>query len=488
MPFWFQPLLTRLDIDSLIRALAAFISRPENEAITGTGTDFSGRHWVRGRITREKLTSIAERFFSIQSLHAPLLSLAAAGSKSPSQLVRPTRQPPVEINIAALPSIAVVDRGIPNDHVVLQRYRRGTYVAPTSGSIPFGKHGSFVASRAVSGDLDFSGGLPRTAPVGDVSFFDVNVAGPGQLIEDKSILPAMQAVVGTAPDVRVFNCSFDNDPLPSFGAVKQRECLSLVQDLDNFIFQNHVLVTVAAGNSRAGLIPGVKYPNHYDDPAWALGPWACSFNSLTCGAFVSRLSPNGLVTELNWPSPFCRVGPGLCDSSKPDFSAPGGNVTPSYSFQAGLGVWGLNESGLWEDWSATSYAAPLLAREVAFAFAKLQTVCERGARPFAVTVKAFLALTPEPPVAAEAVRNLAQRTLGMGSASAERIDNPIPNTAILIWQGVLDGPADIARVQLPSPRGMAEIGFRTVAQNRDCLGPARQRRRAGLVGYAQGFR
>jgi len=59
----------------------------------------------------------------------------------------------------------------------------------------------------------------------------------------------LQAIVSTAPDIRVFNFSFDTLPLDSIDTVKRVESLSLVQDLDNFIFQNDVLVIVSAGNS-----------------------------------------------------------------------------------------------------------------------------------------------------------------------------------------------------------------------------------------------
>jgi len=44
------------------------------------------------------------------------------------------------------------------------------------------------------------------------------------------------------------------------------------------------------------------------------------------------------VTQVGWPSPFCRVGPGLNDSFKPDFSANGGNGNPQYEYAPGLGV------------------------------------------------------------------------------------------------------------------------------------------------------
>lgn len=448
----FQPLLTRAEIDAVVRELVSILLQNLGEAVTGLGIDFSGRQWVRGKVTRESLGRIARDFFSVQSLHSPLASVAAGSSPSTQ---RRSRTSSVEVDTSKLPVIAVVDTGVPTEHLRLSKYRRGGgYTAPASRLVPSNDHGSFVSSRVVFGDLDCSAGAPNPTPPGSALFYDVNVSGIGpRSIDDKSVVnPAMQAVVSTAPDIRVFNLSFDTEtPLGLIPPVKRSEYLNLVQDLDNFIFQNDVAVIVTAGNSTPGQLPAVDYPRHFDDPQWELGAWARSFNSLTCGSFVARLSSGGLVNRIGWPSPFCRVGPGLCDSPKPDFSANGGDTTPSYHTGPGLGVWGLGANGMWEDRSGASFAVPLVAREAAFAIQRLQLVCERGAQPFAVTVKAFLALTATPPVNEEPVVELASRTLGRGAASALRLDAPLAATGVMIWQGVLEDEKDIARVQLPIP-------------------------------------
>ena len=446
----FQSLLTRSEIDALVRAIVQILLRNLGEAVTGTGTDFSGRQWVRGKVTPESLKKISQGFASVQSLHSPLISMAA----SPPPVKHKTHVSPTsEVDPSSLPVIGVLDTGVPTDHAILGKYRRGTYLAPTSPPGLSHPHGCFVSSRVVFGDPDYSAGPPAQTPAGTARYYDINISGirPGE-IEDKGIYPALQAVVATAPDVRVFNMSFDTrDPLQSIAPVKQFETLSLVQDLDNFIFQNDIVVVIAAGNSSKGIPPSTPYPRHFDDPRWALGAWARSFNSLTCGSFVRHITAGGLVTEAGWPSPFCRIGPGLCDSPKPDFSANGGNGTPQYQYAPGLGVWGLNQSGVWEDWTGTSVAAPLLARESVFALQRLQAVCESGAQPFAVTVKAFLALTAIPPVDEGPVKELAERTLGRGSASAHRLGAPLAETGVMIWQGVLEDEKDIARVQVPIP-------------------------------------
>jgi hypothetical protein len=64
------------------------------------------------------------------------------------------------------------------------------------------------------------------------------------------------------------------------------------------------------------------------------------------------------------------------------------------------------------------------------------------------------------------VEALAERTLGYGTANAKRLNTPINESAILVWQGVLEDKSDIARVQLPIPDGMVEAGKETSAAYR----------------------
>jgi len=313
-----------------------------------------------------------------------------------------------------------------------------------------GDHGSRVASRIVFGDPDFDAGVDEGSLAPSCTFLDVMVGQGPHHVNDKGILPALGAVVATSPDIRVFNMSFgDPDPLNSYAEVNQREKLLLVQDLDNFIFARDVMVVVAAGNTPPGIVPLAPYPDHYDDPRWALGSWASGFNTLACGATVERLSSNGLVKSLGWPSPFSRLGPGLCQAPKPEFAAHGGNTAENYAWLPTLGVWGCNAAGQWEDTCGTSFSAPLLAREAAFALQQLQMVCDQGVRPFASTAKALLFLTAMPPIA---TNTLFERALGWGRATSERLRRPASETAIFVWQTLLEGTDDIARVQIPVPR------------------------------------
>jgi hypothetical protein len=184
----FQPLLMRSEIDALIGAIAAALMKQNGESINATGADFSGRQWVRGKIGIGTLKRIADHFFSVQSLHSPLVSVAAAPSiKAKISGMAPPATIP---NVLNLPCVGIVDTGIPAEHVTLAPYLRGTYVDPNSSPVPAGSHGSFVASRVVFGDLDYSGGLPSQPAVGQVRYYDVNISGIGpQLIITRRFIP-----------------------------------------------------------------------------------------------------------------------------------------------------------------------------------------------------------------------------------------------------------------------------------------------------------
>lgn len=184
-----------------------------------------------------------------------------------------------------------------------------------------------------------------------------------------------------------------------------------------------------------------------------MNSWVAGFNVIVTGAFVSELNPKGLASEIGWPSPFTRIGPGIAECPKPDFSAPGGNWDPNFNFRHGLGVLAMNPEGLWEDQSGTSLAAPVVAREFARALHYLSRhSCQPGARPFAVTVRAFLTLTAKRPDRSDRVKQLADRTLGYGLPSSWRLFHPHQTSCVMVWQGEIESSKDRVRVNLPIPR------------------------------------
>lgn len=448
--FELQPLLTRLEVEEVIAFLALHLRSRRGDGLVARGRDFSGRSWVRGHAEPDQLRSIAEAVFSIQSIHSPLVTqFNASPAKAKPKLQRGdiTRRA-TQLQSPPLPTIAVFDTGIRANHPVLEPYRVGTYRHPDSSAPFLGDHGCFVASRVVFGDIE----APEQLGPGTCAFFDAMVAWADDRIDDKVVLEAGQAVVATQPGVRVFNFSFgDSLPLASYSPIVRRERLILVQDLDNFVFARDILVVVSAGNTPPTQVPNDPYPQHFEDPDWRMGAWPSGMNTLTCGALAGDDNSTALAARRGWPSPFTRTGPGIADAPVPEFAAAGGDVADDWSLRRGFGVLGCSGDGLWEDRPGTSFAAPLLAREAAFAFAQLQGVCAPGARPYGVTVKAFLALTAALPVTPGLPRAVATATVGRGVASARRLTAPASNSAVYVWQGMLDGPGLVSRLQVPIP-------------------------------------
>lgn len=450
-----QPVLARLQADRVVRAIAELITPRLGERLTGTGSDFSGRQWFRGKLALRSIRAVAKDFYSVQSLHPPLYSIAASShGRRASASVEVTPAPAVDVT--KLPSVAVVDLGVPPHHKLLAPFRVRGFYGPDVPERPVGDHGSFVASRIVFGDCATPEQLLTAIP--RCAFWDAMVgdyptsAADMNRVNDKAVLPALQGVKGAAPDVRVFNLSFgDTRPLAQLSQVERLEKLALVQDLDNFAFATDSLVVVAAGNTRSGVQPAEPYPGHIADPAWGLGAWACGFNTLVCGSYVDRISASGLVRNSGWPSPFTRIGPGVCEGPVPGFAAPGGNTNDQWAAARGMGVLGLSDQGLVEDRWGTSHAAPILSREAAITMHELARYCPTGSRPFAVLARAFLTLVAERTASEERVRALVERTLGHGRTHSGRLFAPQTGSAVILWQGQIESPADKLRVQIPIP-------------------------------------
>jgi hypothetical protein len=370
-----QPLISEIEADLVIRELELFFRGHAGQSLTGKGRSYLGRFYLRAKLNAQAVKKLADEFTSIQSLHPPILAF--------TESIRPEISTPsgaqpfaTPQNPAVLPCVAVVDTAVPQEHQWLRPYRRGEAITGIDCSnTENDHHGSMVASRVVFGDVDLSGST--APPPATCRFLEVRV-GTGQRgeVRAESLSGALAGAMTVAPDVRVFNLSFDGkqrlDDLPS----KQRaETLKHIEDIDNFAFDQDVLLVIAAGNAEPGVVPSPGYPRHFDSPAWQLHSFPRAFNALTCGGVAARLSAGGLASEVDAPSPFTRVGPGFAASPKPDLCDSAGNSDANYRRLAGAGVWGFNTLGYPREDFGTSFAAPLLAREAAFIFEELRPKC-----------------------------------------------------------------------------------------------------------------
>ena len=447
-----QPLISELEADLVIRSLETVFRGQTSVSLRGKGRSYLGRYFIRATLNAQMIKKLADEFTSIQSIHPPIFAFAESLHPEMGSMGSP---PPIAVagNPKTLPCVAVVDTAVPQEHNWLKSYRRGIITGLNCSNTENDNHGSMVASRVVFGNVDLSNTV--SPPAATCRFLEVRV-GTGQLgkILSESVSAALAAGITAAPDVRVFNLSFDGDRrLDDLPAKQRAETLKHIEEIDNFAFDQDILLIVAAGNAQRGLVPSPGYPLHLDDPGWELHSYPRAFNALTCGGVAGHLSAGGLASEVDAPSPFTRVGPGFANSPKPDLCASAGNTNTDYRSLAGAGVWGFSALGHAREDFGTSFAAPLLAREAAFLFEELRPKCPGDSRPFACAVKAVLALTADDIAnrLSSTLAPLAKRTIGFGRGSAERFRIPTQQRARFVWQGVIAHQDDLVRVQVPIP-------------------------------------
>jgi hypothetical protein len=450
-----QPFITEIEADLVFRALTQMFQGHPKDRVRGKGRSYMGRYHLRASLTPEMIRKIADEFTSVQSIHAPIVALASALTPEIGSAGRAVQTTPVIVS--RLPCVGILDTAIPTDHEWLAPYRRGGPMLGTNcANEPTDSHGSVVATRVVYGDVDLSS--DEDLPQPSCRFMEIRLGnGQPNRIRSESAVTALAASLIAAPDVRVFNISFDSDMrLDDMPTTKRKETLKLIEEIDNLAFDRDVLIVIAAGNSPPGLSPEKPYPQHYDDPAWELLSYPRAFNALTCGGIARKVAAGGVATgfDVDAPSPFTRVGPGFAKSPKPDFCESAGDAGRDYRSVIGGGVWGLNEGFSPKETTGTSFAAPLLAREAAFVLQALQSQCVGDTKPFACTAKAVLAISATDVSGGlqPSLHKLAKRTLGYGLARSEQFIKAPQHRARFVWQGIIEHEKDIVRVQVPVPR------------------------------------
>ena len=451
-----QPFLTTFETDDVIRAIEETIHRHPGSELRGKETGFCGRFWLRAKLTAKCVRALADEFAAIRAIHPPILAELSSpiGTTAPDVFLQ---QPPTARVATTLPCVGFVDTAIPDEHRILAAFRRGPSLVRHCENASNDHHGSSVASRVVFGDLDFSSGNAALPPA-SCAYYEIRAVDKDTgRIRIEGIPSTLSGILSAAPDVRVFNLSFDTkqslDALREVAPTYFGHVLKAMEDFDNLAFDEDALLVIAAGNVDAGNIPQPSYPNHHADGRWQLHSYARCFNALTCGGTNPRVSATGLADEENAPSPFSRLGPGFARSPKPDFCAPAGNTDADYEQQSGLGVWAISAFGEAIEVFGTSHAAPLLAREAAFVLAELRRFCPPEVRPFVCTAKAILALTATDvsSLLSSEYRGVSNVALGYGRASAEWLRQPQHDSVLIFWQGVAERAGDKLRVRIPIP-------------------------------------
>lgn len=148
-----QPMLERFEADDVIRALDALIRGLAGESLRGVFADYSGRYWLDARLTPATIKRLVGEFFSVDSIHAPLLAFPAAMPPEIFSASHPLTVSPIDRAPRTLPCVAVADSGVKQQHLQLEPFQRGMKVGEGCSPDPYESHGTQVASRVVFGDL-----------------------------------------------------------------------------------------------------------------------------------------------------------------------------------------------------------------------------------------------------------------------------------------------------------------------------------------------
>lgn len=464
-----MPVLRGAEVDEVLHGIRKFLPGLDPEARwKRLGRDFSRRAWLRLELRRDAIKPLLEAFPSIQHAHPPIFFEAAAAPerrrRTAGRAAAPLGQPPAR-TVSRPPVVAIVDMGVVVDHSVFSTERAalggrpiigGRYGHPSGGAGARGHHGSMVASRVAFPPQDDD---PAGTPLGALCrVVDINATDPEEdLIDAKAILPMMQTAMDANPEVRVFNlsCRMRGASLTTLAdgeSVRYGEALRATADFDNFAHRNDALVVIAVGNAPEGAVPIAPYPGHLEDPNWHLCAPAFAANAVTVGATVgTHVSPDTVVTEPHRPSPFSRVGVSPLPGIKPDLCAVGGNQRVDGVESPWAGVPVLDQSGEWVRSAGTSFAAPVVAREAAFLWRRLRDIGRGLVEPYAVTVKACLALSGRRGGDERGIEALAKVALGFGYPEIDPWFEPPADRGLLVWQGMLKGPNLKSRVRFPIP-------------------------------------
>jgi hypothetical protein len=458
-----HPVLSVDEGDSVIAALRRYFRRlGVDHQWRAIGRDLTRTTWARLWVAPDALRSLVEAFSAIRLVHRPLDLRTSARSgrklvRIPGEEASERAQVPVRWPVSRPPLVAVVDRGIPEQHGLLAPFVSSRLRAPGLDQ-HHGDHGSMVASRVVFPALD-------EEPDGDVipgphaRVVDINVAEhdiDGR-VSVQDIVPLMITATTANPDIRVFNLSLGGGAsLTTIRTARPdayQAALRFMQDLDTFAHRYDAVVVTALGNAPAGAVPISAYPQHHVDPAWHAQATGALANAVKVGSTVGeRITTYAIAQKHHAPSPFCRVAEAPIGGCTADHGAIGGNLQAGGNANPWDGVPMLDQRGNWTYDSATSFAAPVVARDGAFLLRRLTDLSEDGAIPFAVTVRACLALTADrAPLGDKAHEGLADLTIGFGYPNLDPWFAPPAEHALFVWQGELPGPKERLRVSLPIP-------------------------------------
>ena len=327
--------------------------------------------------------------------------------------------------------ICIIDSGISSANGIFDKLisHRITKFLPVGSVASSNDHGTFVASRCLFGDnIDNCLGASVLQPYCnaiDIPVFGINSIGNNTFPNDYSLRKAVEEVVIQFHEsVKVYNLSL-GVPQP----IKDFEFTELAKLLDYLSKQYKVLFIIAAGNINNLL---GDFPNdHFGNVNSRIGCPAESLLGLTVGSIAKYANPNSL-SEVNFISPFSRIGPGADQGIKPEVVAHGGNFMNPYSSTPRIASYGIGKDGLsLAVDNGTSHSAPIIAQ-----YAQRLFDCYPNSDPN--LVKALLCHFAETREVHDELKDNKSKYLGFGEPNIERAIVAGDHNAAYIYEGLLD--------------------------------------------------
>jgi hypothetical protein len=265
-------------------------------------------------------------------------------------------------NPTDFPIVAVVDSGVDSHISNLEEwlYRRERYVARQEENT---YHGTFVAGLIVWGhELNSSitevGAHPcRVLDVHVLPNADPTFGSVGVITETELIIVLEECLRRYANEVKVWNLSIGSDEICQLDRFSD-----FAMQLDRLQEDYGVTFVIAAGNYQQS--PLLKYPrSKRDEGKCRITTPGDSVLAITVGS-ISQCDHPSSGSRRGEPSPFSRNGPGPNYTIKPDLAHFGGNIGLDYSHPLGLAS--INNGSSVGDNVGTSFAAPLISRQLAY--------------------------------------------------------------------------------------------------------------------------
>jgi len=294
------------------------------------------------------------------------------------------------INIAGEPpedsaGILVIDSGILSSHPLLENAVGEAISVSTKNSSqvveeePYDDvgHGTRVAGVALYGNIqkciDERLFIPKAWIFSAKVLFkdeDGYATFDEQELLEHQLYSAIVRIVESYPNCKVVNLSFGDSSKRMFGAKRQFNLASLVDEMAK---EFDIAFVISIGNVYPDEIPldgtfDISYPNYLLDESSDLhkliDPSTAAL-ALTVGALSSRRISTLFEEYVDYPSPTTRVGLGYKGMIKPELVENGGGGFGEESNVVTLNPKWIEEGRLFTMDSGTSYSAPVISNYIA---------------------------------------------------------------------------------------------------------------------------